>query len=335
MVLIHELGHYTAGKILKFKIDEFSVGFGPKLLQKTRDNGEKISLRAIPLGGYCAFYGEEDVPEKSTVTAETAIPFNHHAPWKRIIVFAAGAGFNFFSAFIFSFIYIFAVGYGLPVVNNVFYDGVRPYCELKSGDIITEVDGNRVGVLSSYAELMSDKTEGDTVTFTVIRNDNEMQITAVMQKIKADGLDEYVGVGISPKYEIINYNFGDAATMSAPFTFKMSWAILGSLGKLVTGQVAPTELTGPIGTVTAIAEYSMIDWRYILLFLPLIASNLAIFNLLPIPALDGLKIIFAGIEAVRKKPINKKAEYIINVVGMFALFAFVIIIDLVGFILRL
>ena len=98
MVMIHELGHYVAGKILKFKINEFSVGFGPKLLQKTKKNGEKITLRALPLGGYCAFEGEDEEGN------ETPEAFNNQKPWKRLIVLFSGAFFNFLSGIIFSFI---------------------------------------------------------------------------------------------------------------------------------------------------------------------------------------------------------------------------------------
>jgi len=89
MVLIHELGHYIAGKILKFKINEFSVGFGPKLLQKTKKDGEKISLRVFPLGGYCAFEGEDEEGNSSPNA------FNNQKPWKRLIVLFSGAFFNF------------------------------------------------------------------------------------------------------------------------------------------------------------------------------------------------------------------------------------------------
>lgn len=356
MILIHEFGHYIAGKILKFKIDEFSVGFGPKLLQKKRKNGELISLRAIPIGGYCAFGGEdEDEPDKDdavtagdsvavkaarpahneTGSAARELSFNEQKPWKRIIVLLAGATFNMFSAVIFSFIYILVVGYGLPVVQEVYYNGIIPYSQLQTGDKVIAIDGKNIGVLNSYSELAAGYGEGDTAVFTIIRNGEEKQIEMSVQKIEHDGSDAYYGFGFSTRYEVVNGNAGDAFTACVPYTMKLSWSVLGSFGKIITGQIALTELSGPIGTVTAIAEYSLVDWRYILLFLPLIASNLAVFNLLPIPALDGMKVVFVTIEWIRKKPINRKIENIINAAGLFILFGFVILIDVIGLILRL
>ena len=98
MIMIHETGHYVAGKILKFKINEFSIGFGPKILQKKKKNGELISLRAFTLGGYCAFEGES---EDGSLNPEA---FNNQKPWKRLIVLFSGAFFNFLSAILFSFV---------------------------------------------------------------------------------------------------------------------------------------------------------------------------------------------------------------------------------------
>jgi len=124
MVLIHELGHYIAGKILKFKINEFSVGFGPKIFQKKNKSGELISLRAFPLGGYCAFEGETE-ENKDNPQA-----FNNQKPWKRLIVLFSGAFFNFLSGIIFSFILLISSGYDLV--------------EVKTIDNNTSINGNRL-----------------------------------------------------------------------------------------------------------------------------------------------------------------------------------------------
>ena len=102
LVVIHEFGHYTAGKLLKFKINEFSVGFGPKIFQITKKNGELFTLRWLPLGGYCAFEGEDG-------TSDNPQAFNKQKPWKRLIVLFCGPLFNFLSAFVFSFIYLLAI----------------------------------------------------------------------------------------------------------------------------------------------------------------------------------------------------------------------------------
>lgn len=341
MILIHEAGHYTAGKLLGFRIDEFSVGFGPKIIEHVKKNGEKITLRAFPIGGYCAFCGEdESVPNEAaknkaaeTVAFDQLPIFNMQPPWKRIIVLLSGAFFNLISAVIFSFIYIFAVGYVLPVVSDVYTDGITPYSALMTGDVIVAVDGKDIGVLSSYDELTSGLVEGDEVTLTVMREGARRDIPIEYKKIVANG-DTYVGAGFARTYISVSGNPTDAFVCAVPYTAKLSLSILGAFGKIVTGQIALTELSGPIGTVTAIAEYSMLDWRYILVFLPLIAGNLAVFNLLPIPSLDGMRVLFVAVEAIRKKPINRKIENTINVTGLILLLCFVILIDIIGLFVR-
>ena len=137
MVLIHELGHYIAGKILKFKINEFSVGFGPKIFQKKKKNGELISLRAFPLGGYCAFEGET---EDSIDNPEA---FNNQKPWKRLIVLFCGAFFNFLSAIIFSFILLVANGYDLVQIKKVDNTSIN-YGIIQTGDVVYGIEGQNI-----------------------------------------------------------------------------------------------------------------------------------------------------------------------------------------------
>lgn len=337
MVLVHELGHYTAGKIFKFKIDEFSVGFGPKITQRKNKSGELISIRAVPLGGYCAFEGEEsedaciEVVKGNEITGK-ASGFNSKPPWMRIIVLFAGPLFNILSAIIFAFIYILAIGYALPVVSNVYADDSGVYNDFCMGDVVIAIDGVDIGVMNSYAELVSEFTDGETAVFEIIRDGETMFVDAEVKNINLDD-KSYFGFGFSTTYDIINYNIGDAFVNAVPYTFKLSVSILSSFGDILTGDIALTELSGPIGTINSIAEYSALDMRYVLLFLPLLASNLAIFNLLPIPALDGMRIIFTFIEWVRGKPVNRKVENAINFFGLVALFGFVIVIDLLSFIL--
>lgn len=367
MIVIHELGHYVAGKIFKFKINEFSIGFGPQIFSKTnKKTGEKFSLRMIPLGGYCAFEDENglDAEEKNAeyvdpdevfdetkpqqVMPPCVDPLNktedkptksfvEEAPWKRIIVLLAGAFFNFVSAIIFSFIFILAVGYYVPKVDVLYADdNDAVYCsELRTGDEIIAVDGVRVGVMRSYDELMTDKTVGKTYVLTVIRNGEEIEATVQMKRIitEVNGEEqEYDGLGIQIAREWQKVGLGYALRYAVPYTGKLSLLVLQTFGGLITGRIPLNNLSGPVGTIKAVAEVGMIDWRYILYLLPLIASNLAIFNVLPIPALDGSKVVFTLIEWIRGKPLNRKVENIIHAVGMILLFGFVIVVDILGLI---
>lgn len=391
MITIHEAGHYTAGKLLGFGITEFSVGLGPRLFSHRRKSGELLSVRALPLGGYCAFYGEDDAgsalsgnSEKDTADGERAatdtlssgvlvpddawsidptpanvngafgsrtgnvatradyreagetqsdekkrkVPFDEQPPWKRIIVLLMGPMFNLFSAFVFSFIYILAVGYSVPVVTDLSV-AAQQEGSLRAGDVIVAVDGQEVTFLTSAAELLAQVPEGESATITVERDGARVDVTASKSSAEEGG-----SFGITAGYENRKTDVLHAAGYSFPYTFELSWIVLKSFGMLFTGGVPITDVTGPVGTVATIATFAQTDFRYFLLFLPLIASNLAIFNLLPIPALDGSRIVFTIIEMIRRKPINKKTEGTIHAVGLIVMLAFVIVVDIVGMIAR-
>jgi regulator of sigma E protease len=132
MILIHELGHYTAGRILKFKINEFSIGFGKSIFSKTNKRGEKFSIRIFPLGGYCAFEGEGEKADEKNPQA-----FNNQKPWKRMIVLFCGAFFNFLSAIIFCFILLVSFGFDIVQIkdDSSVYQG-----QLYKGDVIYQVN---------------------------------------------------------------------------------------------------------------------------------------------------------------------------------------------------
>ena len=372
MITIHEFGHYLAGRLFGFGINEFSIGFGPKLFQrKSKKTGELFSVRALPLGGYCAFYGEEedegesaapaggavasdagalaenaapvrDKPDAGAASPEAVkIPFTAQKPWKRIIVLFAGAAFNMLSAFVFSFIYILAAGYSVPVVDMLYtdpYTGNVYASGLETGDRIVAVDGTAVSVLDSFTELTSSAGEGESVALTVLRGGEEFEVSVKKQRVlienESGGYDDYMLFGFRTSYEHEAVSVPAAMGYSFPFTMKMSGLIISSFGRLITGQIPITELSGPVGTVAVIAEYSEIDWRYLLMFLPLIASNLAIFNILPIPSLDGARIVFTVIEWIRGKPVNRKVEAYIHGIGLLVLLGFVIVVDLIGMVSR-
>ena len=398
MVLIHELGHYSAAKVLGFTVEEFAVGFGPKIISRVRRNGERFSLRALPLGGFCSFYGEEvydeeplktelhltensqdnisaqqdstgsqqndsvsapqvDIlsramtskieEEKSAKPTEesasvrldkngnAAIGFFEQKPWKRIIVLLGGVTFNFVSAIIFALIYIWAVGCPTPTIAEVYTDAQgNPYSALQKGDVIMAVNGQDITVMTTYNELVQNAKEGDTIKFKVDRKGKIVTVDVLRQKISTEingKSTEYVGFGFAQQTTFINNTAAHAFTYCVPYTFKLSWSILGSFGKLITGQVPVTSVTGPVGSVKLMADISSADGRNILILLPLLASNLAMFNLLPFPALDGAQIIFTIVEWIRKKPIKRKVQGIINAVGLITLLLFVLIVDILSF----
>lgn len=322
MITIHELGHYVFGKILKFKINEFAIGFGKVLFSKTNKSGEKVSLRLIPLGGFCAFEGED-------ANSENPDAFNNKEPWKRLIVLFGGVLFNFLSAIIFSVILLAVIGNGRQVVTSV----QGPNAEvLKTNDIILEVNDKKTTFLSGgLSGITQNVGLNEKVTLTIKRDGQIIEVT--VYKYEFTEVDTVTGEQVTQvKFGValgyLKLNFGQALVQATPFCFEVAWDCLVILGRLFTGQISIKQVGGPITTIGAIATASSYSLLNLLLLIPLIAVNLAVFNLLPIPALDGARMVFVLIEWIRGKPINRDLEAKIHAIGLIILFSLVIIIDI-------
>lgn len=358
MVLVHELGHYIAGKILKFKITEFSIGFGKAIFSHTsKKTGEKFSFRIFPLGGYCSFYGEDEDGKGDEQS------FNNQKPWKRIIVFFAGVTMNFITAIIFSWILLCTVGYDVPQIVNFSQEinvGV-----FEKGDVITHIDGRKIDFAfgENFVDLINEqKSEAKSFyesedyiagqeyppfSMTVERNGEVKELmvevlpyektitnddgTTSTETVYVMGLEsDIVGAPCTTAYK---YGFFDGLGRAFPMAFGFAWVVLKSLWLLITFQIPITEMGGTITTIATMAEYTQLNPANLLIFIPLISANLAVFNILPFPALDGAHVLFTTIEWIRRKPIDRKVENTIHFVGLCVLFAFVIIVDILHFVL--
>ena len=397
MVTIHEFGHYVAGKILGFKINEFSVGFGPAILKKrSKKTGELFALRIIPLGGYCAFDGEDEgeeevepateeepfeemasVPEKveneggmDEVTEKfddeeypepTGERFNDQAPWKRIIVLLAGATMNYLLALFLILVMFACIGRPVYAINKVVYEenasqgAIQTYEEgLQTGDIVLKIDGKSVYLITDWQKALDGKSKGETVDVLVLR-DGKHQTVAISLYEDAnvtsmnDNSAIFFSLGIAYREEVVDDN-GDTvmkvtrggalmpATVKEGFfqtigdSFAYSWKIGGtvlrSLGELLTGKLGMDAVGGPVTTIKVTSEAASSGVSSFLNIAALIGVNLAVFNLLPVPALDGCKVIFCLIEWIRKKPVNRNVEAMIHFVGIIFLFGFAILVDL-------
>ena len=358
MVLVHELGHYIAGKILKFKITEFSIGFGKAIFSHTsKKTGEKFSFRIFPLGGYCSFYGEDDDGKGDEQS------FNNQKPWKRIIVFFAGVTMNFITAIIFSWILLCTVGYDVPQIVN--YSQEINVGVFEKGDVITHIDGRKIDFAfgENFVDLINEqKSEAKSFyesedyiagqeyppfSMTVERNGEVKELlvevlpyektitnddgTTSTETVYVMGLEsDLVGSACTTAYK---YDFFDGLGRAFPMAFGFAWVVLKSLWLLITFQIPITEMGGTITTIATMAEYTQLNPANLLIFIPLISANLAVFNILPFPALDGAHVLFTTIEWIRRKPIDRKVENTIHFVGLCVLFAFVIIVDILHFVL--
>ncbi len=325
MVLIHELGHYTAGRLLKFKIEEFSIGFGKAIFSRTNKRGEKISLRIFPLGGYCAFKGEGSDEDDKDPEA-----FVNQKPWKRIIVLFMGAFFNFLSAILFSFILLLSFGYDIPVIDTMSADTINS--NLQKGDIIWEVNDQKIDFAFSgtFNELVSKYADQEGVTLTIERNGEKFEeYCKFYEKKVGEKTTRVLGIESVSAYR---YSFGEALLRAVPMAVGFAWLVLKSLWQLITFQIPITSLGGTITTISVMAEATATNIANLFVFLPLIAANLAMFNLLPFPALDGSHIMFTTIEWIRKKPINRKVENMIHTIGLAILLIFVVVVDIIHFV---
>ncbi len=337
MITVHELGHYISGKILGFKIDEFSIGFGPKIIHKQKKNGEYFSLRLIPLGGFCAFHGEDgenDDPQS----------FNNKKPWQRIIVLVSGALMNFLSALVIIIVMFFSFGVPSFKITDVYFDDAYNEYSLKAEDIIISANGKTVFLSTDLMNAISGKQRGDLVDFVVQRKGQTENVKVMLRvdttfnnvedlrtlftalgtySVSADSM--YSGMVTTnlklPFFKTIGRSFSYSACLGGT-VFKV-------LGELLTGKLGVESMGGTITTISVTADAIRTGGAWYLLYISsFIGVNLAVFNLLPIPALDGSRVVFTIIEWIRKKPVNRKIESAIHTVGFVLIFGFAIAVDL-------
>ncbi len=532
-ITVHEFGHYIVGKIFKFKIKEFAIGMGPAIFKKTKKNGEIFSIRIFPLGGFCAFEGEdeddetvrkeneklakkgllkteenpsdknlgdteqntaqntadttptentdgskktadvygeyangdnsaqngtngangantadtadatpidtENTTEKQTPKTLSKDAFNNKKPWQRILVLLAGATFNFVVAVLIVIIYFTAYGhfgfmaYEIRTPKNQ----TESVYTLSGEDVLLEINGKFLYFTTDINDTLGGKKKGDLVSVTVLHKNGEKETLTVALRddvnpvsdydvtpaLKALGVasvlklsteegcplkdgnyvyrfydkeersdctriydldDLYSGLKALGDGETIrlivqdadNDGENDVVTLTAPinygtidksdrgavlsafgikneerlsyqvstesvkfgffegvgravvYSFKTVGVTLKSFWQLLTGKLGLSMVSGPIGTITVTSQYVSLGFKYVLNIASMIGLSVAIFNLLPIPALDGARAVFVLIEWIRKKPINRNVEGMIHFIGLIVLILFAVTVDL-------
>ena len=344
MVIVHEFGHYIAGKILGFKINEFAIGFGPRIIKiKNKKNGEIFSIRPFPLGGFCQFEGEDEESDKDNIGA-----FNNQAPWKRLIVLFSGAFFNFLSAIILITLVFTFFGQILPKVGTIYEESyIYQNNILQEGDVIISVNGKQINILmQNDLNNAFSKIGDDGGTFTILRDGKKMVVNVKRSDIfyrDENGnitIDEngnaqtYKAFGFNVSLDYVKLNFFTSLGRSFSYSFFMVYKILWSLGQLFTGGISFMEgAGGPVTIISTMSNAVKSGFGVLCYVVCLISANLAVMNLLPLPALDGSRMVFTIIEWIRKKPINRKIESIIHFVGIIILFGVAILADIFQFLI--
>ena len=313
IVTIHELGHFLVGRRLGFTIIEFAVGMGPVLL-KTERNGIQYSLRALPIGGMCRFYGEDENPTDPRC-------FHAQKAWKRFCVIAAGPVMNLLCAILLSIITLAAYGNYVPAVLEVSGTDTPAYrAGLQEGDILCAINGKQIVYFSEAVPMIRD-ADSERAVMTVERDGQKIDLQLT------DLYDPAVGhnrLGVTIGQERKLYTFGESLGGSFHYVWGIVRETFSFFGTLFDGTAKSTDVAGPVGTVAYISEAIRYGLEIILRFAIIISVSLGIFNLLPIPALDGGRLLFILIELVRGKPINPDKEGLVHFIGLLALFALMI-----------
>jgi len=330
LIAVHELGHFMAAKACGVRVNEFSIGMGPALWKKQKGETQ-YSLRLFPVGGFCAMEGEEEDSDDPTA-------LNNQGFWAKLLIFAAGAAMNFIAGLLIILIlYADAQAFYVPVVAG-FADGcpLESADGLQEGDRLLRIDGEKVYVYSDISLLMGLNKTG-AFDLQIERNGEVITLrdfTMERREYTDQNGKAYTGYGL--------YFGAEEATLGRKLSYSwnnaMDFARLVrlSLQMLVTGQAGVKDLSGPVGivsTMTQVGEQAATTRaavENIAYLAALIAVNLAVMNLLPLPALDGGKIFFLVINAVSmqlfKKQIPAKYENYIHFAGLILLLALMAVI---------
>jgi len=308
LIIFHELGHFTVAKMVGIKVHEFSLGFGPKLVGILR--GEtSYNLRALPLGGFVRMAGMDPKEEEAE---DDERGFNKKTVGQRIAVIFAGPLMNFLLAVILLvFVFLFQ---GLPVYTNVVKEVVSGYPAEKAGivagDKIVAINGLHVETWEELVSLISDHPE-ERIIVTVQRGDVEknFEINTVKDNESGRGM-----IGILPEPGYRKTGLGPAIAMGIEWTGRMTLMVLDFVAKMIFGQV-PAEFGGPVRVVSEIGKAAQVGFFFLLQLAAFLSINLGLFNLFPIPALDGSRILFLAWEKIAGRPVDPVKENYIHLVG--------------------
>ncbi len=323
IIMFHELGHFIFAKLFKVQVNEFSIGMGPAFFKKKKGETQ-YSLRLFPIGGYVSMEGEDDDSENERA-------FCNAKAWKRFIIIAAGGIVNLIMGVIVVAIMLSTSGnlIGTTQINFFHEDAVTATQGLQEKDVIKKINGKTVFSEYDLSFLMARDKDG-VIDFVVERNGEKVTVNGV----KFDTFDnngtltivyDFVIVGVKPSVLSVAKN----AVLESVSIARIVWV---SLFDLATGQYGLSDLSGPIGTVSIIADtaqnaVAQTDYSSLWMMLALIAINIGLFNLLPLPALDGGRLFFLFIEMIFRKPVPRKYEGWIHAVGLGLLLLLMVVIS--------
>lgn len=314
IIIVHELGHFLIAKKNGIQVDEFCIGLGPTLIGK-QIGDTFYSIKLLPFGGACMMGEDEERPEQNA--------FNNKSVWARMAVIFGGPLFNFILAFIFSIVLVGMSGVDIPQIYSVEKDSPAAQAGLKAGDRLTKVDGRKIHNYREFSYYMYLDYDQGEIPLTIERDgvEKEFSVTPAYNQQRKQYL-----IGVTwPGYQkvgplkTIEYSFREVG-LQIKLTIK-------SVKMLITRQFGVKDLSGPVGIVKTVGDQyneaasygikviflTMVNW------IILISANLGVMNLLPLPALDGGRLLFLILEAIFRKPVPRSLEAAVHTFGLLLL----------------
>lgn len=321
IVIFHELGHFWLAKANGIRVNEFSLGLGPTIVGFTKGD-TKYSIKLLPFGGACAMEGEDEESDDEKA-------FGKKSVWARMSVVFAGPFFNFIMAFVVAIILIGLIGYDAPVIGEVLPDSAAQEAGLMAGDEITNINGHNIYV---FREITMEvyKAKGNATEITFMRDGEKHKVTAnpkwneeegrYMFGLMSEGSTK-ANIGTALKYGVLEVRF-------------LIYTTIESLKMLFTGGASFNDVSGPVGIVKQVGDSysanasagvlpavcSVLSW------IILLSGNLGVMNLLPLPALDGGRLVFLIIEAIRGKRVDPNKEAYVHFFGIILLLGFMVLV---------
>ncbi len=324
VIIIHEFGHFLFAKLNGIRVNEFAIGFGPKLIKKQIGETE-YSLRLIPFGGLCAMEGEDE-------NSSDPRAFNSRPAWRRLLVVVAGALFNLILGFILA-VAIVAPQERFATTTVAKFDEEAVSCNygLDVGDRIIRANGRNVFTVYDLSYIFGSDEDG-CIDFVVERKGQEV----TLDKVKFD-LEELEDGKRYIRLDFFVYgeerSFGSVLKNSFNTVLSYGRIVIMSLTDLLTGRFGINDMSGPVGITVAIGDAAKQSLSSVLNLACLITVNLGIFNLMPLPALDGGRVVFLLYEMIMRKPVPQKLEGVVHTVGFLLLLLLIVVIsfkDIIG-----
>ena len=308
LIFIHEGGHCFITKKCGVIVEEFAIGFGPKIFSKEK-NGTVYTLRAVPLGGFCRMLGEEQREAKEG-------SFSEATPLRKALIVLAGPVVNIlFGILLFFLLGTFAGSMASTTIESKLPEYADKLTQIEIGDTILKINGENVKLKSDVDRIVRNITTDDELTLTVRRNDEILDV-----KVRPSKYEDYDFYVIGIKVGIMDSNIKNRLYFGFWETSNYVKSVGENVVKLLTGRIKTEQMMGPVGISEMVVKTSEIeDFVYLL---SAISLSLGVTNLLPIPALDGGRLVLIIIEKIRGKALSEKLEYRIQTIGLTLLLLF-------------